>query len=100
MGGDGSWTERDHLLTHAHSLYEMGLCPDCGRTLAECGSGTYHVETRICGPSAAVARWRKENKEPPPGIVLTTVRSEAAADSPTVASAPAWWREKYGTPTQ
>ncbi|VXA92269.1 conserved hypothetical protein [Citricoccus sp. K5] len=100
MGGDGTWTDRDHLLTHAHTLYQRMLCPDCGRTLTECGSGAYNVQTRICEPSAAIQRWRKENKDPAPGIVLFAVPSEAAADSPTVASAPAWWREKYGTPTE
>lgn len=74
----------------------MGLCPDCGRPIEDCKTGTYHVEERICGPSAAVHRWRKEHKDPPPGVVLTAVRSESTPDSPTVASAPAWWREKHG----
>lgn len=99
MGGDGTWTDRDHLLTHAHTLYEMDLCPDCGRPLEECGSGHYHVETRICGPSAAVERWRKDNKDPAPGIVLSTVRGEASEvslNNPTLASAPDWVKKKFG----
>ncbi|MDI3330706.1 MAG: hypothetical protein QJR09_08220 [Micrococcus sp.] len=77
----------------------MGLCPDCGRPLTECGTGAYHVEERICGPSAAVARWRKENKDPAPGVVLSAVRtepSEATLANPTLASAPDWVKEKFG----
>lgn len=96
VGGDGEWTDRDHLLTHAHSLYEAALCPDCGRPLVECESGTYTVQTRICGPSAAVAKWRRENKTPPDGVVLSTVRSEADANSATIESAPQWWKDKHG----
>jgi hypothetical protein len=77
----------------------MGLCPDCGRPVDECGSGVYHVEERICRPTAAVHRWRKEHKDPPPGVVLSAVRSEASTatlDNPTLASAPDWVKAKFG----
>ncbi|MEO9246470.1 hypothetical protein ABDK96_02100 [Citricoccus nitrophenolicus] len=74
----------------------MGLCPDCGRPASECGSEQYMVQTRVCGPSAAVDQWRKDNKNPPPGVVLSTVKVKAAVDSPAVQTAPEWWLRKHG----
>lgn len=65
-----------------------------------CASGNYDVSMRVCQPSAAVQRWRKENKDAPEGIVLSAVRAETTMESPTMRSAPAWVREKYSTPTE
>lgn len=95
VGGDGEWTEKDHLLTHAHTLYQRSLCPDCGHTREACAAGAWAVTTRTCGPSAAVERWRKENPNPDPGTVVS-VQPAATAQAATLESAPDWWREKYG----
>ncbi len=97
FGGDGSWTEKDRALTLAHEVYKSGLCGDCGRPVDECSSGSYKVETRTCQPTAAVERWRKENKTTPPGVVLTAVKIEHEGGvNPTAASAPDWWKEQNG----
>lgn len=96
-GRGGEWTDRDHLLTLAHTLYEAALCPDCGRTVEECSRSAYTIETRTCNATAAVELWRKENKDPPPGQVLSAKRVEHAGGiNPTTASAPQWWLEAHG----
>lgn len=92
----GGWTAKDYLLTHAHTLYLQGLCPECGRPRDVCRQDGWDVDQRICGPSAAVALYRKEHPKPDPGEVLSTSRSETPEGSDTWASAPAWVREQYG----
>lgn len=96
FGRAGEWTDRDHLLTIAYTLYEATLCGDCGRPVDECRRDSYRVETRICRATAAVEQYRKTNKNPPPGTVLTAVKVDENGPSPTIASAPDWWKAKHG----
>ena len=98
VGGDGEWTEKDHLLTHAHTLYQRSLCPDCGHTREVCGSGHWEAITRVCGPSAAVETWRKDNPNPDPGTIVTVAPGEAAR-AETLKTAPQWWLDQYGGST-
>ena len=97
FGRDGTWTDRDRLLTIAYTLYEATLCSECGRTVEECSSNAYQVHTRTCNATAAIERWRKEHKKPPPGQVLSVERIERTGGiNPTIASAPDWWKEQNG----
>lgn len=98
-GSDGPWTAKDFLLTHAHTLYQHQLCTECGRPLSVCRRGPWEVETRQCGPTAAIGQWRKENPDPEPGTVLSTVEQLAMEATETWATVPDWVREKYGDTT-
>lgn len=96
VGGDGSWTPQDHLLTHAWTIYQDMLCPDCGQPKDVCSSTSYSVETRVCGVAAAIGQWREQNKDIPHGTQALPVPAIATQGSATVASAPDWWLEKQG----
>lgn len=89
-------TGRDLILLHAWTLYQASLCPDCGRPRDVCASGAWTVQTRVCGPSAAIEQWRTTNRDPAPGTRLTTVKASQVQVSETLATAPEWWlREHY-----
>lgn len=80
---------------HAWTLYRAGLCPECGRPRDVCESGTWEVQTRVCGPTAAAEKWRAENKDPVPGTRLLTVQVTDDQVAESILSAPRWWIEQH-----
>lgn len=95
LGGAGGWTDRDRLIIYAWTLYRAGLCPECGRPRQVCETGAWEVETRVCGPTAAAERWRKDNTKPEPGTRITTVQVTDDRVAESLLSAPRWWVEQH-----
>ena len=61
LGGDGSWTDRDRVITLAHTMYEAGLCPECGHHTSLCrGSHEFVAHVETCNAKAAIERKREE----------------------------------------
>lgn len=61
----------------------------------KCRKSTWKVETNICGPEAAVDKWRKDNPKPDPGIQVTPVQADIEAQqSAAAATAPEWIKQK------
>lgn len=60
-----------------------------------CESGAWEARTRICGPTAVMERWRKENKDPAPGTRVHVARVSAGEVSEALMSAPRWWIEQH-----
>ena len=89
------WTDRDLIAVRALHLYRRSLCPECGHPREVCENSHWAVDTRVCGPAAAVESWRKDNPKPPAGtrVVPSVMTDDALAG--TLASAPRWWLEKY-----
>jgi hypothetical protein len=80
LGGDGSWTGRDHVLTLALTAYEDGLCKQCGHPLVLCRDpkydGWFEVQKTTCYAKQAMdahaADMRRKNAEPEYGELLYT----------------------------
>lgn len=101
LGGDGSWTEHDKVFVQAVTLYQQALCPSCGMPDKKCKSTNWTVQTRICGPEAAVETWRKNHKELEPGTQVTPVPMAStevdAEQSAAAATAPDWVKAQFKT---
>lgn len=82
---------RDRTLIYAWTLYQASLCPECGRPRTVCEGTAFDVETRTCGPSAAVEAWREQNPKPGPGVRVSAVPATTERVSEAIASAPRWW---------
>lgn len=71
---DGRWTETDRQLTLAYRQYEANLCPCCGipKRFAHDDrmDGWYEASEEVCMAGAARDRWRKDHKDPEPGLLL------------------------------
>lgn len=63
MGGDGSWTSKDDVLTLALTAYEDGLCKQCGHPLELCRDGEtdgwWEVGEAVCQATRATELWRR-----------------------------------------
>lgn len=55
----------------------------------------WEVETRVCGPTAAAERWRKDNTDPGPGTRISTVQVTDDRVAESLLSAPRWWIEQH-----
>ena len=72
-GGDGQgWTDEDRVLTMALTLYEDGLCGECGqpRHLAHNpdADGWYASHVVVCAACQATQSAAKNQKEHVPGL--------------------------------
>lgn len=65
--GKGRWSEKDRLLTLAHTKYLKSLCPGCGHPRDRCWDTDVEVErvSYLCGVCAVSERDSSEGERRP-----------------------------------